>query len=107
MATEEKSRDAFEPKKRYAAVGMQLGRVLIDDDFNEAERIRIEEERRVNIDVIGPVGTPDDGFLIESGFQTGDGIDFKIGEGEWTDTSMVANDVQVKFKLAFSGVGPL
>ena len=34
-------------------------------------------------------------------------LDFKIGEGEWTDTSMVANDVQVKFKLAFSGVGPL
>ena len=34
-------------------------------------------------------------------------LDFKIGEGEWADTSMVANDVQVKFKLAFSGVGPL
>jgi polyisoprenoid-binding protein YceI len=34
-------------------------------------------------------------------------LDFKIGEGEWTDTSMVANDVQVKFKLALTGVGPL
>ena len=34
-------------------------------------------------------------------------LDFKIGEGEWADTSMVANDVQVRFKLAFSGVGPL
>lgn len=32
---------------------------------------------------------------------------FKIGEGEWTDTSMVADEVQVKFKLALSGVGPL
>jgi polyisoprenoid-binding protein YceI len=34
-------------------------------------------------------------------------LDFKIGEGDWKDTSMVANDVQVKFKLALTGVGPL
>lgn len=33
--------------------------------------------------------------------------DFKIGEGEWADTSMVANEVTVKFKLALTGVGPL
>lgn len=31
-------------------------------------------------------------------------LDFKIGDGEWSDTSMVANDVTVKFKLAFSGL---
>jgi polyisoprenoid-binding protein YceI len=30
---------------------------------------------------------------------------FKIGENEWADTSMVADDLQVKFKLALSGVG--
>lgn len=29
---------------------------------------------------------------------------FKIGENEWADTSMVADDVQVKFKLALAGV---
>ncbi|GAA0742001.1 YceI family protein [Ideonella azotifigens] len=34
-------------------------------------------------------------------------LDFKIGEGEWADTSMVANDVVVKFKLAVTGVAPL
>lgn len=32
---------------------------------------------------------------------------FKIGDGEWADTSMVANDVQVKFKLALTGMAPL
>jgi len=32
---------------------------------------------------------------------------YKIGEGEWADTSMVADDVQVKFKLAISGMGKL
>jgi len=30
---------------------------------------------------------------------------FKIGENEWADTSMVADDVQVKFKFALTGVG--
>jgi polyisoprenoid-binding protein YceI len=34
-------------------------------------------------------------------------LDFKIGEGEWADTSMVANDVQVKFKLLLTGLAPL
>ena len=34
-------------------------------------------------------------------------LDFKIGEGDWTDTSMVANDVVVKFKLTLTGVAPL
>nr|WP_297380393.1 YceI family protein [uncultured Roseateles sp.] len=34
-------------------------------------------------------------------------LDFNIGEGEWKDTSMVANDVQVKFKLALAGMAPL
>jgi acyl-coenzyme A synthetase/AMP-(fatty) acid ligase len=29
---------------------------------------------------------------------------YKIGEKEWADTSMVADDVQVKFKLALTGV---
>lgn len=32
---------------------------------------------------------------------------FKIGEGDWADTSMVADDVQVKFKLALSGIPKL
>ena len=34
-------------------------------------------------------------------------LDFKIGDGDWKDTSMVANDVQVKFKLTLTGVAAL
>ncbi len=34
-------------------------------------------------------------------------LDFRIGDGDWKDTSMVANDVQVKFKLVLTGVGAL
>ena len=31
-------------------------------------------------------------------------LDFRIGEGEWADLSLVANDVRVRFKLVFTGV---
>ncbi len=34
-------------------------------------------------------------------------LDFKVGEGEWSDTSMLANDVNVRFKLVLTGVAPL
>jgi polyisoprenoid-binding protein YceI len=34
-------------------------------------------------------------------------LTFRIGEQEWSDTSMVADEVQVKFKLALTGVGKL
>jgi len=34
-------------------------------------------------------------------------LEFKIGEGEWADTSMVANEVQVKFKLTLTGMAPI
>jgi len=34
-------------------------------------------------------------------------LDYKIGENEWTDVSLVANDVRVRFKLVFMGLGPL
>ena len=31
-------------------------------------------------------------------------LDFKVGDGDWADTSVVANEVQVKFKLVLQGV---
>ena len=48
----------------------------------------------------GPNTTANGGFVIKR-------LDFKIGDGDWKDTSMVANDVQVKFKLAVTGIAPL
>lgn len=48
----------------------------------------------------GGATTATGGFVLKR-------ADFKIGEGEWADTSMVANDVQVKFKLQLTGIGPL
>lgn len=34
-------------------------------------------------------------------------LEYKIGEGEWNDASLVADEVQVKFKLTLTGVSPL
>lgn len=34
-------------------------------------------------------------------------LDLRIGENEWTDLSLVANDVRVRFRLVFTGLGPL
>jgi polyisoprenoid-binding protein YceI len=54
----------------------------------------------VSVTQAGAASTATGSFVIKR-------LDFKIGDGEWADTSMVANDVQVKFKLALSGMAPL
>ena len=54
----------------------------------------------VTVSQAGAASTATGSFVIKR-------LDFKIGDGEWADTSMVANDVQVKFKLALSGMAPL
>jgi polyisoprenoid-binding protein YceI len=59
-------------------------------------------------DVVVPVTVTQSGAAsIASGSFNIKRLDFKIGEGEWADTSMVANDVTVKFKLALTGMAPL
>ena len=46
---------------------------------------------------VGAVTTANGVFVMKR-------ADFKIGEGDWSDFSIVANDVQVKFKLSLSGM---
>ena len=60
------SRDATDQRKHYDRVHMQQGRVLTDDDFNEAARLDAEDARRVRADVIGPAGSPDDGYRLKT-----------------------------------------
>jgi hypothetical protein len=47
----------------------------------------------------GPVSTATGAFTIKR-------LAFRIGEAEWADTSLVANDVQVRFKLVVNGLPP-
>jgi polyisoprenoid-binding protein YceI len=34
-------------------------------------------------------------------------LDFKLGDGDWKDTSIVADEVQIKFKLVVNGIAQL
>lgn len=58
--------------------------------------------------VVVPVALAQNGAATTaSGAFTIKRLDFRIGDGDWKDTSMVANDVQVRFKLALTGVPAL
>ena len=87
MATIDISRRAFDPRKHYAGVRMQQGRVLTDNDYNEGARIHEEEQGLSRIHVIGSCGSPDDGFRISSPLATRsvdgehDYFDFRIEAG--------------------------
>jgi polyisoprenoid-binding protein YceI len=54
----------------------------------------------VTITQAGPQSTATGNFVLKR-------LEYKIGEDEWTDTTVVANDVTVKFKLVFTGLGAL
>lgn len=59
-------------------------------------------------EVVVPVQfTQSGGTSTATGAFTIKRLDYKIGEEEWADTTVVANDVKVNFKLLFSGIGAL
>ena len=71
--------------------------------FEVAGKLSIKGNVR---DVVVPVTLTQAGAMTTaSGAFAIKRLAFKIGENEWADTSMVADDVQVKFKLALTGVG--
>lgn len=47
------------------------------------------------------------GVSTASGEFTVRRLDFRIGDNEWADPGLIANDVKVRFKLVLSGMGPL
>ena len=56
-------------------------------------------------EIVIPVSlTPGDSETIASGSFLLKRLDFGIGSGGWKDTAMVANEVQVRFRLGMSGV---
>ena len=56
-------------------------------------------------DLVVPVQlTQAQGLSTASGSFVLKRLDFKVGDGDWADPAVVANDVQVKFKLVLQGV---
>ena len=59
-------------------------------------------------DLVVPVAlTQKNSVTTANGTFTIKRLDFKIGDGDWSDTSMVADPVQVKFKLVLTGIGAM
>jgi polyisoprenoid-binding protein YceI len=64
--------------------------------------------KSISRDVVVPVTMAQAaGVTTASGTFSIKRLDFRIGEGDWKDTSMVADAVQVKFRLVLSGVAPI
>jgi polyisoprenoid-binding protein YceI len=73
--------------------------------FDVAGKLTIKGTTR---DVLVPIALAQSaGSTTATGAFTIKRNDFKIGEGEWSDTSQLADEVLVKFKIALSGVAPL
>ena len=47
----------------------------------------------------GPTTTASGGFAIRR-------LDYRIGDGDWSDPALVGDEVQVKFRLALAGIAP-
>ena len=70
MSAKDISRFLFQPQKRYSSVRMQQGRVILDSDWNESERIDDEEARRTLAETVCAKGTPNEGFLVQDVTET-------------------------------------
>ena len=58
---------------------MQQGRVTLRLDWNESLAISAEESRRKDLlDIVGPPGTPDNGYAVTFPVP---GFDFQVGAG--------------------------
>lgn len=73
-----------------------------DNSYEVAGKLSIKGQSQpvtvpVELQRDGAQGTASGAFTIER-------LGFGIGDGEWADTSMVANEVQVRFRLALSGL---
>jgi hypothetical protein len=71
------ARDSFNAKTRnWRAVLAQQGRVTLEADINEQSAIAAEILQQETVDIIGPIGTPDRGYLVSAA-----GADVQIGSG--------------------------
>ncbi len=80
-------------------------RQLSPGKFELSGKLNIKGQAR---DLVVPVQlTQAQGLSTATGGFTLKRLDFKVGDGDWADPSIVANDVQVKFKLVLQGVPAL
>lgn len=82
-------------------------KALGDGKFEMAGKLTIKGTAKyvtVPVSIVVPAGG---NHAVATGSFTIQRLDYKVGDGEWTDTSVVGNEVQVRFKLTLAGLGPL
>ena len=93
------------PKFPQASFTSSAFKALGGGKYEVAGKLSIKGQA---VDVLVPLTMTQTGAVtVATGVLPIKRLAFKIGDGEWADTSMVADDVQVKFKLSLSGVGKL
>ena len=60
----DRARISYDKTREYRSVVAQQGRVTLEADVNEEAVIASEALRYETIDIIGPTGTPDNGYLV-------------------------------------------
>ena len=106
-ATQEIVRPTWFDAARYPRAVFESSSVRV------LERGRYEVQGRLSIkghaqDVVVPVALEQAaGLTVASGALVVHRLAFEIGDGEWADTSLVADEVQIRFRLALSGIGPI
>ena len=105
--------DAEVPKPTWLNVALFPKATIQSSSIKAAGPGRFEVAGKLTIkglvrDITVPVQLAQSGTTsTASGTFTIKRLEFKVGEGEWADTSLLANDVQVRFKLVLSGLAPL
>ena len=78
----DRARVTYDPRQQYRSVVMQQGRVTLEADWNEASQIANEQLRKEILDIVGPCGTPDDGYkVVFPGSPSFPPFDFSIASG--------------------------
>ncbi len=81
-------------KKHFESVNMQMGRVQLDSDWNEAFETLLKARARALNDTVGRYGSPNDGFRIDSSLIL-DHMDSKDG---WSPKGQIEIEYLEKFE---------
>ena len=60
----DRARVSYDPSRKWRGLVAQQGRVTVEADWNEAAAIDAERDRRLTLDVVGALGTPDGGYVV-------------------------------------------
>src|SRR5437867_315825 len=91
---------SYDKQQQYRSVVMQQGRVTLEADWNEACQISGEVLREDVLDIVGPAGTPNDGYRLSVAPEDAARFDFHVGPG-----TMYVGGVRVEIVRSTAGAG--